>query len=460
MSQQYYHKISGNMIIVNQKQVSLNIKEHLKNLAVKSCGFNGFTTPSNPNDNGYFVMWIINNDHGRNIEQLSGGNIGKALQIIEDNADKEIIQAFYTLIEYKSIDVSMVFDVCTNEKYRKKGIMKKLFKKSFNSPQGNRWYLGVDLNNNMFDVLIKFYVGLGFENPLLTNLGPDKTNHGLYFISLYKTPNSMQPTKDASKKLIKIIEKMKNLYFDMMNKYKIVLDSKSVHSIYQQYVYSDVKFEVGGILDINKNINNTLILDINPTDIFKGSVGEVYLIDWSSNLTKFTFHTHPKNAYIKHNVLLGWPSDFDMKMIFDNQEQMLVHFIFSLEAIYGIQISPMFRFIYVLLPSNCKKILSDSIQSYFHFILKDRNDVKHGNIIFLERSKNLDIQTLKQHPYMSPIKINELEQTINKSDESNLIKIFNNLYFDLTNNRQVNSGIIDMGFIALRKDDYEPMDID
>ena len=95
------------------------------------------------------------------------------------------------------------------------------------------------------------------------------------------------------------------------------------------------KYEVSGKLIKTSNHS----FNIDKKSIKNGGKDEADIVEYM-----YTFHTHPKEAYILYNTELGFPSKGDFEVYlesylkFDN----IIHLVVSLEGIYSLTINPFF----------------------------------------------------------------------------------------------------------------------
>ena len=95
------------------------------------------------------------------------------------------------------------------------------------------------------------------------------------------------------------------------------------------------KYEVSGKLLPTGNHT----FNVDKKSIKNGGKDEADIVEYM-----YTFHTHPKQAYILYNTELGFPSKGDFEVYlesylkFDN----LIHLVVTLEGIYSLTINPFF----------------------------------------------------------------------------------------------------------------------
>ena len=156
------------------------------------------------------------------------------------------------------------------------------------------------------------------------------------------------------------------------------------------------KFEVSGKLIPYADKQ----LKIVSNSVKKGKTDEADIIEYL-----YTFHTHPKEAYILYNTDLGFPSKGDFEVYLESfiEFNTILHLIVTLEGVYGMYINTYFI--------NKKLLQKDTdkyIAKYFaidkqnfstrkgiiinNFLIKNSNDfVKYVNNASFKNNKNLFI---------------------------------------------------------------------
>ena len=67
----------------------------------------------------------------------------------------------------------------------------------------------------------------------------------------------------------------------------------------------------------------------NPNSLISGIEEEVDAV-----LNRYNFHTHPREAYIRNNVVKGWPSAQDYLGFIDLDGNTIFHSVITLEGVY------------------------------------------------------------------------------------------------------------------------------
>ena len=190
----------------------------------------------------------------------------------------------------------------------------------------------------VLDKRSKIFIQSGFSNPYLTDkspLGYKFNNKGFAFTKKniplkYIDTKSSQNVVDYIKSQItrksciiyarftpKAVKYLKNL-----NKSFLVMGNKKLS-----------EKELAGSLKVSKvvNINNRIIFELSgvPESVQTGAEVEVDAV-WS----RYNFHTHPKKAYVNHNVTNGWPSSQDYLGFVQLNNHTIFHTVVTLEGIY------------------------------------------------------------------------------------------------------------------------------
>tara|TARA_Y100000389_G_scaffold201685_1_gene245036 strand:- start:386 stop:1285 length:900 start_codon:yes stop_codon:yes gene_type:complete len=127
-----------------------------------------------------------------------------------------------------------------------------------------------------------------------------------------------------------------NSYYKIINNencyYNILLSSDCINKIkkiYNKKIKGKTQKELVGNFKIDKIKDNNIIININEINM-----GEDESTDIKEGI--YTFHTHPKDAYISNNVELGWPSAQDFLGFLNSfiNYSTILHLVISLEGIY------------------------------------------------------------------------------------------------------------------------------
>ena len=188
------------------------------------------------------------------------------------------------------------------------------------------------------------YVKVGFVDPYITNKSPLNHRFNEEGVAFFK--NNV-PETDIDIKFV-----MNNVEYIKKNN----LSKNCI--VYARFTKSAVNFlkkinkpiskvnnkgnisqkELSGALVVKNilNINGQNIFELteDPKSVETGMVEEVEAV-WS----RYNFHTHPKQAYINHNVTNGWPSCQDYIGFIDLRGETIFHTVVTLEGLYIISFS-------------------------------------------------------------------------------------------------------------------------
>lgn len=161
--------------------------------------------------------------------------------------------------------------------------------------------------------------------------------------------------------------------------------------------------EISGILFSSRSVkeNNRIIhlVELGKTQNNKEE-------DASVPFSRINFHSHPKEAYDKHNVCCAWPSNSDYVAVLQISDNTIFHIVCAIEGIYIVSITAYWALKTKKIPTSFvkknykisypKKDKSDekTIVNY----LKKVNSIKFkGHSIF--HIKFLEWNNIKNHPF-------------------------------------------------------------
>lgn len=76
-------------------------------------------------------------------------------------------------------------------------------------------------------------------------------------------------------------------------------------------------------------------LHVDNSSLLEGVEEEVDVVS-----SRYNFHTHPREAYVRHSVTNGWPSSTDYVGFYRLRKETIIHFVITLEGIYVLTFSP------------------------------------------------------------------------------------------------------------------------
>jgi len=147
--------------------------------------------------------------------------------------------------------------------------------------------------------------------------------------------------------------------------------------------------EIGGVLRVIKiekgedESDNIFVIGVDKKRIEYGIEEEIDL-----DPTRYNFHSHPKSAYVKHNVTTAWPSVTDFLGYLGLGNSTIFHCVVSLEGIYIISFSDYW----------VKRITEKENSEMINFIKKNL-DLKYSNSMSpFQFAKKVNHILYKNHP--------------------------------------------------------------
>ena len=181
------------------------------------------------------------------------------------------------------------------------------------------------------------YIKCGFNHPYICQSSPLKHKFSKQGIAFLKT-NIPEPISDES---------VKNKLL-----YAKETANKSLCELYARFTPQAIKYlqeindpkqknqkELSGSLFVSNVVkkDHKIVFELSsvPNSVISGVEEEVDAV-WS----RYNFHTHPKKAYVNHNVKRGWPSSQDYVGFIELNNHTIFHTVVTLEGIYIISFNP------------------------------------------------------------------------------------------------------------------------
>lgn len=241
---------------------------------------------------------------------------------------------FNTQILYKSLfictdHICEIWDIEYNiySKYILNNLSKFILNKHMH------FWISIDINkSNEINNIIKY---CGFHSPYICKKSPLKFELKSNSLCLYKT-NCIVPYKLTMNNIYYILQQhnIRNNYCSMTAKFteNAIIDLKQI-----PYKHSN---EMSGTLTIidNKKEGDDIIfyVDIINSSKNEGDKENIIIVN-----NRYTFHSHPIDAYLRHNVNYAWPSAQDYIGFLQAvvEVKCIFHVITTKEGIYIISIS-------------------------------------------------------------------------------------------------------------------------
>ena len=94
--------------------------------------------------------------------------------------------------------------------------------------------------------------------------------------------------------------------------------------------------------------NNKIIFVLNNTNVLQEGKDEEVNAIWS----RYNFHTHPKNAYVKYNIKYAWPSSTDYIGFLTLNNHTIFHTLVAVEGLYIISIHEHYNGLFEKIDTN------------------------------------------------------------------------------------------------------------
>lgn len=208
-------------------------------------------------------------------------------------------------------------------------------------PEAHLW-VGIEIDGKEFISSIDTFISNGFNSPYLTVLSPlygdIPTCIALSRQNIQQDPNSSESTYN---KVLYALEQYKSeessckLYARLEPRAIKFLKSTSEVGLEIDKPQKELTGELfvkGVIWDNNKFIYS---IDIDKSSVESGQEENV---DVSS--TRYNFHSHPREAYVRHSVDKAWPSSTDYLGYHQLGEATIFHCVATLEGVYILSFHP------------------------------------------------------------------------------------------------------------------------
>lgn len=298
---------------------------------------------------------------------------------------------FKFLLLYGKLSICEIWEFNFNNKIHTLNILNNL--NLFVNDKNIKFWLHINYNfnnhNSNQDRIIKLIIKTGFHSPHICNKSPFGSELEKNVICFYKNNCNVIPsiTYNNFKYLVKQYSISNNI---------CTLNAKFTENAIKELrkIPFKNKNEISGSLTIinNKKENDDIIfyIDIINDTLNEGDKEDIVVIN-----DKYNFHSHPIDAYIRHNVNYAWPSSQDYLGFLNASIEVgcIFHVVTTKEGIYIISISKDYvdSFkeyykdpTYILDNFNIKKTEFDSPYKYIEYV---NNNLKIFNIAFLPWDK-------------------------------------------------------------------------
>jgi hypothetical protein len=212
-----------------------------------------------------------------------------------------------------------------------------------NFPSDILIWTSVDLQQENLTKIINHYIDAGFIAPYICKLSPSSHSLRSYSLGMLKENTSVVQT-NAMNDVKYVLEEF--LTKERTNCEVILqLGIQSISFLKKltdegKTVNNDntvTQKEIAGGMNVNKVLGNLIhILEVNKDSIIIGEEEGVSVVK-----SLYNFHSHPREAYKKHNVKLAWPSaqDYIGFLLSSFEDDAICHMIISIEGVYIISLN-------------------------------------------------------------------------------------------------------------------------
>ena len=301
--------INQDIIYIKSNAITLEVKKKLEEITV-DC--DGQITPCPFNNNSCVSYYIIKcntkiEERGFNINKYKN-NFTAYIQIVFKKFKSNVSG---------TPDYIEIYNICTKKEHRGYGYMTSIFEdlirlrdNEFKIPL----WLGVALNNPLFNIVVNMYVRYGFYNPIIKYTNFDNTsNFPFYYLELKYDGVINIDKKQILDNCFKLSNELLKFNTNINNTYYININNDSLQVI-QTLQAQQQTAETGGIFEITKidKKNNTIEISAVSNSLKTGSEQSLTV---NVPQSQIDFHTHSEICYTTYNCQLGWPSSNDMGLL-------------------------------------------------------------------------------------------------------------------------------------------------
>jgi hypothetical protein len=317
-------------------------------------------------------------------------NVGQLLAHI-DQTYAQHLAAYVVLIEFKAANTIELYDVCTLVAHRRKGAMKAMMSHIAGGYTGMTLWLGVALDNPLWDVVVKSYIGVGFGSPYITFTTPGggaRLSFPIMGMTLVTNGSIPVPSQAIVNDNISIANRLRA---KNVNPKPVCMSKQTLEKFSDKSGFIMFPRETGGAFTFTE-APTMVELGFDAKDLV---IGDMLMINYIPPAI-FTFHTHPVICYVENGCYIGWPSHVDMCLSLTKYglDKQIQHFVFTMEGVYGIEPSTYAKVVFDIIgetwAENGKffERLMSNIEAYFFNILQFRE---------INNANNVDVKKLLEN---------------------------------------------------------------
>jgi len=278
---------------------------------------------------------ILKKGFGLNFENLNNHTI---IIFTENDTIKYIENNIENIFNHCIFEYNSEKNICIIKKYKlENSLLKIVIKCIENTNPTSSILINIDLNDENNYNIINNLIENNFIDPYIT-----KKDNLINLNMIYsKNSNNQFITK---KHIIYVLQQFRN---NSSNCYLYAKFSKKSINFLKQCCYNGFtknlngdtsQKEISGNLFIKNAYENdgNIIYEIEADEksIYTGNEERIKVPN-----TRYNFHSHPREAYIKHSVKYAWPSVLDYLGYFNLSPDTIFHCVITLEGIYILSLS-------------------------------------------------------------------------------------------------------------------------
>lgn len=199
-------------------------------------------------------------------------------------------------------------------------------------------YITIHKNNTVNENLLKIYIDNGFHSPYITNKLP--TGENIYTslsISRLNKEKEVEHNINIYHKVSDILRQKDDMCCTINTRFSNdainFLKSASKLGHTKNKDGSSSQKEISGELIVSKIVKENekiiYIIDVDKRSIQSGGEENVDV-----NPTRYNFHSHPEEAYVRHSVHKAWPSATDYLGFLQLGLNTIFHTVATIEGLY------------------------------------------------------------------------------------------------------------------------------
>jgi hypothetical protein len=237
-------------------------------------------------------------------------------------------------------------------------------------PKDTILWVSLSLEQQDFMSILERYISNGFNSPYICKQTPLRVNiQPSVALARFNSPTERFSAKSTLNKVVYAMEQYKDkqsscsLYAQINSKALSFLKKTSKIGITLNKNGKKSQKELTGVLFVKEVVKKggriVYIIDVDESTVQPGSEEEVDV-----SPTRYNFHSHPHEAYVRHSVDKAWPSLTDYLGYIQLGKNTIFHCVATLEGLYVMSFGPYWG-------NHVNKISKRFIEKNFHIDHKE-----------------------------------------------------------------------------------------